>query len=319
MSLLLFDTLLCGLLLALALASVLSRQLSHAVILYIAFGLLMAMAWARLAAPDLALAEAAIGAGLTGALCFTALARQGQLALSPVVSWQQRCWPALFVLVTLSGLLLALLQIPASPGPLPALVLQELAGSGVSHPVTAVLLNFRSWDTLLELLVLLLALLGTLQVAPAPVRQNSWALSRSWSQLLAPLIILLAGYVLWAGASQPGGAFQAGALLAAGAVVLKLNKQLNWLAWRNIWVRFFAVAGLGVFVIAALAAWLLQGLAAEPVWLRWPPQLAKYIILLIETFATLAIAITLTLLVVAEQPDTPLSLETQDSAGGSDD
>jgi len=313
MSLLLFDILLCGLLLALALASMLSRQLSHAVILYIAFGLLMALCWARLAAPDLALAEAAIGAGLTGALCFTALARQGQLALSPALSWQQRCWPALFVVVTFCGLLLALLQLPAQPAPLPAQVLQHLAASGVSHPVTAVLLNYRSWDTLLELLVLLLALIGTLQVSPAPVLHRSWGLSRSWSRLLAPLIILLAGYLLWAGASQPGGAFQAGALLAAGAVVLKLNKQLHWLAWHNIWVRFFAVAGLSVFSLSALAVFFLAETGSEPLWLRWPPELAKYLILLIEVFATLAIAIILTLLVVAEQPQTALSLARADN------
>lgn len=312
MSLLLFDILLCGLLLALALASMLSRQLSHAVILYIAFGLLMALCWARLAAPDLALAEAAIGAGLTGALCFTALARQGQLALSPVLSWQQRCWPALFVVVTFCGLLLALLQLPAQPGPLPALVLQNLTASGVSHPVTAVLLNYRSWDTLLELLVLLLALIGTLQISPAAVLHRSWGLSRSWSRLLAPLIILLAGYLLWAGASQPGGAFQAGALLAAGAVVLKLNLQLHWLAWRNIWVRFFAVAGLTVFTLSALTVFFLAEAGSEPLWLRWPPELAKYIVLLIEVFATLAIAIILTLLVVAEQPQTALSLARAD-------
>jgi uncharacterized MnhB-related membrane protein len=35
----------------------------------------MALAWVRLAAPDVALAEAAIGAGLTGALLMAALAR----------------------------------------------------------------------------------------------------------------------------------------------------------------------------------------------------------------------------------------------------
>ena len=35
---------------------------------FIALGTLTALAWARLAAPDVALAEAAIGAGLTGAL-----------------------------------------------------------------------------------------------------------------------------------------------------------------------------------------------------------------------------------------------------------
>lgn len=35
---------------------------------FIALGALTALVWARLAAPDVALAEAAIGAGLTGAL-----------------------------------------------------------------------------------------------------------------------------------------------------------------------------------------------------------------------------------------------------------
>lgn len=43
-------------------------RLDRAIVLFIAFGLLMALAWARLAAPDIGLAEAAIGAGLTGAL-----------------------------------------------------------------------------------------------------------------------------------------------------------------------------------------------------------------------------------------------------------
>jgi uncharacterized MnhB-related membrane protein len=47
-------------------------SLDRALVLFIAFGLLMALAWARLAAPDIGLAEAAIGAGLTGALLLDA-------------------------------------------------------------------------------------------------------------------------------------------------------------------------------------------------------------------------------------------------------
>lgn len=50
-------------------------DLFKAVVLFIAFGLLMALLWVRLDAPDVALAEAAIGAGLTGALLMAALAR----------------------------------------------------------------------------------------------------------------------------------------------------------------------------------------------------------------------------------------------------
>lgn len=52
-------------------------NLFKAVVLFVAFGLLLALAWVRLEAPDVALAEAAIGAGLTGALLMAALARLG--------------------------------------------------------------------------------------------------------------------------------------------------------------------------------------------------------------------------------------------------
>jgi uncharacterized MnhB-related membrane protein len=49
-----------------------THRIDRAIVLFIAFGLLMALAWARLAAPDIGLAEAAIGAGLTGALLLDA-------------------------------------------------------------------------------------------------------------------------------------------------------------------------------------------------------------------------------------------------------
>lgn len=50
-------------------------ELFRAVILFVAFSLFLALVWVRLAAPDVALAEAAIGAGLTGALLMSAVAR----------------------------------------------------------------------------------------------------------------------------------------------------------------------------------------------------------------------------------------------------
>lgn len=52
-----------------------SPSLFTAVVLFVAFGLLLTLAWVRLNAPDVALAEAAIGAGVTGALLLGALAR----------------------------------------------------------------------------------------------------------------------------------------------------------------------------------------------------------------------------------------------------
>ena len=70
-----FDGVLGFALLWLAWRALASPDLFKAIVLFIAFGLLMALAWVRLDAPDVALAEAAIGAGLTGALLLAALAR----------------------------------------------------------------------------------------------------------------------------------------------------------------------------------------------------------------------------------------------------
>ena len=64
----LLDIFLGMLMLGMATACLTSRHLFRAIVLFIAFGLLVAIVWGRLGAVDVALAEAAIGAGLTGAL-----------------------------------------------------------------------------------------------------------------------------------------------------------------------------------------------------------------------------------------------------------
>lgn len=68
-----FDVVLCTSLLLIAWQVLSCEDLYRAVVLFVAFGLVMALAWVRLEAPDVALAEAAIGAGLTGALLMAAL------------------------------------------------------------------------------------------------------------------------------------------------------------------------------------------------------------------------------------------------------
>ena len=71
----LLDLPLCVLLLWLGWQLLMTPDLHKAVILFIAFGLVLALVWVRLEAVDVALAEAAIGSGLTGALLWSALAR----------------------------------------------------------------------------------------------------------------------------------------------------------------------------------------------------------------------------------------------------
>jgi uncharacterized MnhB-related membrane protein len=69
------DAVLALLLLWLAWGTLATAALFRAVVMFIAFGLALTLVWARLAAVDVALAEMAIGAGVTGALLLAALAR----------------------------------------------------------------------------------------------------------------------------------------------------------------------------------------------------------------------------------------------------
>ena len=55
--------------------SLTTANLFKAIVLFISLGLLVTIAWARLGAVDVAIAEAAIGAGLTGALLLAAWRR----------------------------------------------------------------------------------------------------------------------------------------------------------------------------------------------------------------------------------------------------
>ncbi|ADI14866.1 Na(+)/H(+) antiporter subunit B [Truepera radiovictrix] len=73
-----FDVLIVVGLLMLAWGALRGRELFTAVVLFIAYGLVMALAWVRLGAPDIALAEAAVGAGLTGVLLLDAAAQLGR-------------------------------------------------------------------------------------------------------------------------------------------------------------------------------------------------------------------------------------------------
>lgn len=57
--------------------ALMARRAFAAVIAFLLFGLITALIWARLNAPDVALAEAAIGAGVTGALFLVYLKATG--------------------------------------------------------------------------------------------------------------------------------------------------------------------------------------------------------------------------------------------------
>jgi multisubunit Na+/H+ antiporter MnhB subunit len=318
-TLLVFDALLLISIVCLAWASLASSDIRRGVILFMAFGLLLAVAWSRLQAPDVALAEAAIGAGLSGALLLSAVRREPDGVsrtggTAGLILEKSRFHLTLKWIVTLLCMALTITLGWAylhalSLGPhdgLPRAITENLETSGVSNPVTAVLLNFRAWDTLLELAVLLTAALGILALGKeGPAYQPAGVVYEGLIRWLVPLLILTAGYLLWVGAHAPGGAFQAGATLAAAGVVLRLAgiQRIGLPAGTRL--NILMAVGVGVFLLVGLALLL----AGRP-FLGYPPALAGVLILVIETAAMLAIAATLILAFAGGRPRTSVVANT---------
>lgn len=285
-----FDLLLALGLLWSAWRALAAPEAARAVVMFIVFGLFLTLAWARLDAPDIALAEAAIGAGLTGALLLDAL-RVPDGSSGRETGTALAYWPVMALAAVLAAVLvISVLELPPPATDLPAIVAQNMAQSGVAHPVTAVLLNFRGYDTLLEVAVLLAALFGVLVLVRGRPRVEAGGgdpLLRTLARLACAPMIVVAGYLLWAGAHQPGGAFQAAAVLAAAAVLLHLAGLLPAWAAPGRLLRLGLAAGLLVFLAVAVLP-----LAHAPL-LTYPPAWAGALILLVEAALTVSLGLVL--------------------------
>jgi multisubunit Na+/H+ antiporter MnhB subunit len=295
------DAALCALILGVASATIAGRGVFRAIVFFIAYGLLVSIGWTRLGAVDVALAEAAIGAGLTGVLFLAAF---GRLARANVVA-DESVGLHLSAAFASAGLAAALawawfaLPLPDRPGPELA---EALPRAGVENHVTAVLLNFRAWDTLLESVVLLAALVGVWMLtrdkdwrAPIGLPQHvrPGGVLSSFGRILPPVGLLVGVYLVYAGSSRPGGAFQGGTVLAAVGLVAAMAglvrpPRIAAPGWREA-----LVAGPLLFLLAGIA-----GAVLGAGFLTLPQAVAGGAILAIEVALTVSIAVTLAFLVL---------------------
>ncbi len=322
-----------GVLAAAALALTTRRRLVAAVA-FLVFGTLLALVWALLQAPDVALAEAVLGAGVTGALLIDAASRRpipdapdphtpdrtvpaGERppAARPAPlghGWSRRGGSAILLMLPLAAALSWSFGRPGAAGEEPARrVLEATPASGVDHPVTAVLLAFRAYDTLLEIAVLVGAAVVVIALGGPPAKPSvlgaprakppaTAAQARGWNLLevfvraLGGLLVLIACWYLAAGSSRPGGAFQAGALVA-GVLIVVHAAGIRRLDLGSRLVRCCLVAGLAAFLaVAALGP--LTGLGH---WLALDPRAAGTLILTLEAVLTLSIGVALAAMFVA--------------------
>ncbi|MCB1661805.1 MAG: DUF4040 domain-containing protein [Pseudomonadales bacterium] len=238
-----FAVFLLTLLVLTAVAIVRTKNLFVAVMLSGIFSLLMAANFFILDAADVALTEAAVGAGITTVLFLGALALTAEHEQAvPAGRWVSI---SVVVLTTLV-LIYATFDKPRLGDP-DAPVHQHVAPwylektpelIDIPNVVTAVLASFRGYDTLGEVFVVFTACIGVLFILGARSGEHSSVstsspprktqglrhhlIPRVVGRLLIPFIVLFGLYVQFHGEYGPGGGFQAGAIIAAGIILYAL-------------------------------------------------------------------------------------------------
>ena len=299
-----FDTGLAVLVLGVAVWTIAARDTFAAVVGFVAYGLLLALVWVRIAAPDVALTEAAIGSGLTGGLLLgasTRLRRAETAAAGEKPGAALRLVAAGLCVLVSAGLAAIVLLLPEPAPTLAPQAAANLAATGLGNPVTAVLMAYRAIDTLLETVVLLLALVGVWSLAPDRVWGGSPGprhhadrdgVLAFVAQLLVPVGILVGIHIFWVGSDAPGGEFQGATILAAMWILAMMAGLMDAPPVSRRWLRLLLIAGPAVFFAIGLAGFVMAG-----AFLAYPKAYAKLLIVTIEVPVTLSIAATLALLV----------------------
>jgi multisubunit Na+/H+ antiporter MnhB subunit len=298
------DTVFAAVVLGLAIWTIVARETFAAVVGFVAYGLLLALVWVRLDAVDVALTEAAIGGGLSGVLLLSVAAR---LRRTEVAAQAERAGAVTRVAAAvLSTTVAATLAAGALflPDPAPTLApaaAANAAATGLGNPVTNVLMAFRAMDTMLEKVVLLLALVGVWSLAPDRLwggragphhEADPRGVLAFLARRLPPIGVVVGIYLVWEGANHPGGAFQGATILAAMWLLVMMAGPTDAPPGSRRWLRLILIAGPVVFLIVGLG-----GLWLGAAFLAYPVAYAKPLIVAIEAAMTLTVATTLGLLV----------------------
>jgi multisubunit Na+/H+ antiporter MnhB subunit len=297
------ESVLALLVLGAAVWTIAARSAFAAAVGFVSYGLLLSLMWVQLAAVDVALIEAAIGGGLTGVLLLGAVATlrstEARTNLRPALPL--RVLAAACCALVSVALAVVVLTLPKLGPTLAPEAMTALPATGVGNPVTGVLMAFRGFDTLLEKVVLVLALIGVWSLASDRCWGGPPGLEHRlpadgvlpfFARTLPPFGVLLGIHLMWTGADNPGGAFQGGTVLAAMWLVVMMAGVRDAPAIREQWLRLALVSGPVVFVAIGLAGMLIAG-----AFLAYPVAIAKPLILLIEVPMLLTIALALGLLV----------------------
>jgi multisubunit Na+/H+ antiporter MnhB subunit len=292
------------LILPLAVWTIAARETFVAVVSFIAYGLLLTLVWVRLAAPDVALTVAAIGSGLSGVLLLGAAARLSgveRLAAAERPGAALRVAAGVLSAAVAAALAAAVVLLPVPAPTLAPPVAENLAAVGLGNAVTGVLMAFRAVDTLLEKVVLLLAVIGVWSLAPdrlwgghpGPRHQaDPNGVLAFLARLLPPVGIVVGIYLLWVSADEPGGAFPGSTVVAAMWLLVMMAGLADTPPVDRRWLRLALIAGPSLFLLVGLG-----GLWFGDAFLAYPKAYAKPLIVVIEVGMLVTVTVTLALLI----------------------
>ncbi len=296
------NLILVAMVLGLAIWAIAARDAFAATVGFLVYGLLLALVWVSLRAIDVALTEVAIGAGLTGALLIGAASRLRKVQAPgderPAVL--TRVLGGLLAAAVTAALAACVLWLPDPPPTLGAVVAANLGATGVGNPITGVLMAFRALDTLLEATVLLFAVIGVWSLSPdrfwggraGPAHRSDPDGILAWlGRVLPPIGIVIAIYILWVGADEPGGKFQGATILAAMWILVIMAGLADVPPAGRRALRLGLVLGPAVFIALGFVG---AGLAGA--FLAWPAGLEKALIVVVEVALMPSLAVTLGLL-----------------------
>ncbi len=286
-----FGIFLLTLLVITAVAIVRTENLFVAVMLMGIASLLVAANFFVLHAADVALTEAAVGAGISTVLFLGALAltseRERYKTSSKLLSFIVVSAAALVVIyATFDKPRLGDPDAPAQVHVAPWYLENTPKHMDIPNVVTAVLGSYRGYDTLGEVYVVFVAGIGVLfllgQGGTRAALRNERAneglrhhlIPRVVGRVLIPFILLFGLYVQFHGEYGPGGGFQAGAIIAAALILYALlegeSRALMVLPQRVL-LGLVAVGPL-IYLAVGIAGMVLGGnfldyspLASDPV------------------------------------------------------
>lgn len=266
-------------------------------------GAVLSAVWLRLGSVDVALAEAALGGGVLSAILVWLVVTDPRAPAHSVDGkspgaprWLKTVTGVLSGAVMMVVLGSVVLRAQQTRPQWSSSLFEEMAGTGVEYEITAVLLAFRAYDTLLESAVLFFAGIVALALGtdrPAKAQQVPLTSVFGWFvRVAAPLLLMLGLWLLFVGSSDSGGAFQSGAVFAGVLILLRLAG----IGLRRM--HRFLVPLLVVGVVVFVGMGLVGPLVGEP-WLTWVGRQPFMIILTIEVFLTVGITAGLYLLYLA--------------------